>query len=146
MNDNNYCYADDGIIEDHISGPSELPLTITFVLTFLQQIRPKCDLQALGSQLGLTNHDIDEMERKRHDLEQLVNICLQRGFQNWEQVMAILKELAIEQDEAIIQTEIGQQCGEDSQPATPCVTSETQASPSISPDIRSVALPIQNGM
>lgn len=136
-----YC-IDDGDIE-------ELPLTITIVLTLVQQIGQKCDLQDLGSQLGLTHQDIDEMERKRHSLEQLFNMCLRSGLQDWEHLMALLKGYAIEQDrEEAVAQETGR-CDEDSQLTTPAITSDIRihTPPSVASDIHSLrCLPIEEGM
>lgn len=83
---------------------SILPCTVSNVLGIFKETRLQCNYRVLGSQLGLTTQDLDDcdMENKKHDPSQeqfcqLLDICSQRGFLDWKNIVNTLKKPALKQ-------------------------------------------------
>lgn len=71
--------------------------TVHTILQIFKETQLKCNLRILGSQLGLSIQDLDDLEKKRDQLAQLLDTCLQRGLlADWEQLVATLKKPALE--------------------------------------------------
>ena len=79
---------------------TKLLSTVPNVLHIFKETQLRCNLRVLGSQLGLNIQDMDGIESKekknRRRLEQLLDICSQRGLLNWNHIVDTLKKPALE--------------------------------------------------
>lgn len=79
---------------------AKLPCTVLNVLHIFKETQLRCNLRTLGSQLGLSTQDMDGIEskeeKKRRRLEQLLDICSQRGLLDWKHIVNTLKKPALQ--------------------------------------------------
>lgn len=79
---------------------TKLPCAVPNVLHIFKETQLRCNLRVLGSQLGLSTQDMDGIEskekKKRRRLEQLLDICSQRGLLDWKHIVNTLKKPALE--------------------------------------------------
>lgn len=77
---------------------SFLPCTVSNVLQIFKETHLRYNLRILGSQLGLSVQDLDDIakiEKTEQRIKELLDMCLQRGLLDWKRLLDVLKRPAL---------------------------------------------------